>query len=79
MKRRGYRLCAWLATLLAGWLPYRYGISPLTLALALLLLACPLIVVWLSLRQAKETERDIELATRQELTRRAQSETGGRP
>ena len=79
MKRWGYRLCALLATLVVGWLLYHYGISPLSLGLALLLLSCPLIVVWLSLSQARKTERDIELATREELARRAQSEPGRKP
>ncbi|WP_178115452.1 hypothetical protein [Pseudomonas tumuqii] len=79
MRRWGCWLCALLATLVAGWLPYRYGISPLSLILALLLLSCPLIVVWLSLSQARKTERDIALATRQELARRTQSEPGSKP
>jgi Ca2+/Na+ antiporter len=68
-----------LATPVAGWLLYRYGISPLSLILALLLLSCPLIVVWLSLSLARKTERDIALATRQELARRAQPEPGSKP
>ncbi|WP_457790002.1 hypothetical protein [Pseudomonas sp. PL-6] len=78
MKRRGYRLCAWLATLLAAWLLYRYGLSPLTLALAPLLLACPLAAL-LSLVLARKTERDIALAIRAELTRRARSAPGSKP
>ena len=79
MRRWGYWLCALLATLVAGWLLYRYGISPLSLGLALLLLSCPLIVVWLSLSLARTTERDIARATRQELDRRTQSQPGSKP
>lgn len=71
MRRLGYWLCALLATLVAGWLLYRYGISPLPLLLSLLLMSCPVFVVWLTLSQARQTKHDIEEATRQELAHRS--------
>lgn len=75
MKRFGYWLCALLATAVAVWMLYRYGISPLTL----LLLTCPVIVIWLSLRQARQTEREIEAAVCQERANRSQTESGRKP
>jgi Ca2+/Na+ antiporter len=74
MKRLGYWLCGFLATVLAVWVLYRYGMSPLTLLLALLLLSCPVIVIWLSLRQARQTEREIEAAVRMGRATRSQAE-----
>ncbi|WP_375738668.1 hypothetical protein [Pseudomonas boanensis] len=76
MRRAIHWFCALLAIAVAGWGLFRYGISPLSLLVALLLLSCPVFVVWLTLSQARRTERDIEAATRQELTRRARSKPG---
>ncbi|HEU4845563.1 MAG TPA: hypothetical protein VFT05_14955 [Burkholderiaceae bacterium] len=64
MRRAGPWLCALLATALAAWLLYRYGMAPLTSLLALALLACPVLVIWGSWRLARQTERDIRAAVR---------------
>jgi Ca2+/Na+ antiporter len=74
MKRLAYRFCAFLATVVAVWVLYRYGMSPATLLLALLLLSCPVIVIWLSLRQARQTKRDIETAVRMGRATRSRPE-----
>lgn len=79
MKRLAYGLCALLATALAAWVLYHYGGSWPSLLLALLLLACPFFVVGLTLYQARQTERDIAAATRQELARRSPSEPRSKP
>lgn len=79
MKRWRYWLCAFLATAVAVWVLYRYGISPTTLLLALLLLTCPVIVVWLTLRMARQSEREVEAAARQGRESRSQSEQGRKP
>ena len=76
MKRWRYWFCALLAAAVALWVPYRYGISPLTLLLALLLLACPVVVIWLALRQSRQTEREIKAAAREGRENRSQSEQG---
>jgi hypothetical protein len=64
MKRLRYWFCAFLAIAVAVGMLYRYGMSPLTLLLVLLLLACPIAVIWLSLRQSRQTEREIKAAVR---------------
>lgn len=79
MKRWAYWICALLSTVLAAWLLHRYDLSLPSLLLAILLLACPFWVVCISLYQARQTEREIAAVTRQELQRRAQSESGSKP
>ncbi|KVS22093.1 hypothetical protein JQC70_35930 [Burkholderia contaminans] len=56
--------CATLATLVAIGVLYRYGISLLSVAIALVLLSCPVWVVWVSLRLSRQTNRDIQDAVR---------------
>ena len=79
MRRGAYWLCAVLALAIAAWVLFRYGVAPLSLLVALLLLSCPVFVIWLTLRQARQTGRDIEAATRQELARRSHSKPGDKP
>lgn len=79
MKRPGRSICAFLATGLAIWLLFRYGASALTIMLALFLLSCPVLVVWVSLSESRRTRRDIEAAVRQVHERGAQAESGRRP
>jgi di/tricarboxylate transporter len=47
---------------MALWLLYRFGTSGLALALALLLLACPVAVIWMSVGEARRMRRDIDAA-----------------
>ena len=79
MKRSGRWICAFLAAGLAIWVLYRYGASALTIMLALLLLSCPVLVVWVSLSESRRTRHDIEAAVRQANEDRAQAESGRRP
>lgn len=64
MKRSGRWICAFLAAGLAVWILYRYGISALSIILALLLLSCPVVVIWVTLSESRRTRRDIEAAVR---------------
>ncbi|UIF86499.1 hypothetical protein [Cupriavidus sp. UYPR2.512] len=57
-------ICAALALAIA--IVYRFGLTPLTILLGLLLLFCPVVVVWLSLRLSKQCERDIRSALERE-------------
>ncbi|BDB29313.1 hypothetical protein Tamer19_52280 [Cupriavidus sp. TA19] len=59
--------CAALATLLAAAIVYRFGLTPLTILVGLLLLSCPVIVVWVSFRLSRQCERDIRNAVEREL------------
>lgn len=71
MKRRtASMLCATVATLVAVWVLYRYGVSPLSVILALVLLSCPVWVVWMSLRLSRQTKHDVHDAVRKELNSR---------
>ncbi|WP_280283089.1 hypothetical protein [Pseudomonas sp. BN415] len=65
-----------MALALAGWVLFSYGVSLVSLLVALLLLACPVFVVWLSLRLAQQVDRDVKAASREELDRRSQSKRG---
>lgn len=47
-----------------------FGLSVLTVAVGLLLLLCPLLVIWLALRLDRRTEQDIAAAVRDEIGRR---------
>ncbi|EKZ97920.1 fatty acid desaturase [Cupriavidus metallidurans] len=70
MKRALAWICAALATLLAVAIVYWFGISPITILLAVLLLSCPIVVAWVSWRLSCECERDIRQAVDRELQRR---------
>jgi len=63
-------ICAALATLLAAAIVYWFGISPLTILVALLLLSCPVVVVWVSLRLSRQCQQDIRNAVEGELKSR---------
>ncbi|RWA51431.1 hypothetical protein AU476_22585 [Cupriavidus sp. UYMSc13B] len=54
------------ALALAIAIVYRFGLTPLTILLGLLLLSCPVVVVWVSLRLSKQCERDIRSALARE-------------
>lgn len=71
MKRFAYGFCAFLAVAVAVAMFYRYGVTLVTLLLALLLLTCPFGVIWLTLRLAQQTEREIDVAVRRERENRA--------
>ncbi|MFC4521554.1 hypothetical protein [Cupriavidus pinatubonensis] len=55
-----------MATLLAIAILYRFGLTPVTIVVGLLLLSCPIVVAWISLRLAKQCERDIRSAVERE-------------
>lgn len=59
-------ICAALATLLAIGIVYWFGISPLTILLAILLLSCPIVVIWVSVRLSRQCEQDIRQAVERE-------------
>jgi len=67
MKHTLARICAFLATLLAGAIVYRFGLTPLTILVGLLLLSCPVVVVWVSLRLSRQCECDIRDAVEREI------------
>lgn len=74
MKRRmASVLCASVATLVAIGVLYRYGVSLLSVALALVLLSCPVWVVWMSLRLSRQTDHEVRDAIRKELDSRKKS------
>lgn len=50
MRRALAWICAVLAALLAAAIVYRFGPTPLTILVGLLLLSCPVVAVWVSLR-----------------------------
>lgn len=54
MRLVAYWSCAALALAVLGAMFYLYGMTPITLLLALLLLTCPLWVIWLTLRIARQ-------------------------
>lgn len=55
-------ICPALATTLAVLVLYWFGVSLLTILLALLLLTCPVVVVWVSWRYSCQWERDLNRA-----------------
>ena len=67
MKHAVAWICAALAMLLAAAIVYQFGLTPLTILVGLLLLSCPVVVVWLSLRLSRQCERDIRNAVEREL------------
>ncbi|MEP9321755.1 hypothetical protein PPMP20_01185 [Paraburkholderia phymatum] len=66
MKRLAPRFCTALALVLAVGVLYFYRGSALSLVVAVLLLACPVWVIWTSLRLSRESQRDINEAVERE-------------
>ena len=62
MKTRAYQLCALLAVAIMAFVLLRYGLSPGSLLMALLLAACPWGVIWLSYRLTRQAESEIDAA-----------------
>ncbi|MGN7103292.1 hypothetical protein ACTHR6_16925 [Ralstonia holmesii] len=75
MKRAAAGFCAAIATLLAGGILYWYGISPLSVLVAAILLACPVWVIWMSLRLSRHTQREVQAMVKRELDARRKSST----
>lgn len=73
MKRLAYLFCAFLAVAVAATMFYRYGVTPVTLLVALLLLTCPIGVIWMIFRLARQSEREVDAAVRRELESRSKS------
>jgi fatty acid desaturase len=65
--------CAAVATALAAAILYGYGISLFSVLVALILLACPVWVIWMSLRLSRQTRREVEAAVERELKSRRKS------
>ena len=65
--------CAAVATALAAAILYWYGISLYSVLVALILLACPVWVIWMSLRLSRQTRREVEAAVERELKSRRKS------
>lgn len=65
--------CAAVATALAAAILYWYGISLFSVLVALILLACPVLVIWMSLRLSRQTRREVEAAVERELKSRRKS------
>ncbi|SCK20377.1 hypothetical protein VAR608DRAFT_1511 [Variovorax sp. HW608] len=64
-------ICSALATLLAIAIVYWFGVSPLTILLAVVLLSCPIAAVWVTWRLSRQCERDIQQAVECECEARA--------
>ena len=60
-------------TALAAAILYWYGISLFSVLVALILLACPVWVIWMSLRLSRQTRREVEAAVERELKSRRKS------
>ncbi len=65
--------CAAVAALLAAGVLYWYGVSLFSVLIALILLSCPVWVVWMSLRLSRQTRREVEAAVERELKSRRKS------
>ena len=65
--------CAAVASALAAAILYWYGISLFSVLVALILLACPVWVIWMSLRLSRQTRREVEAAVERELKSRRKS------
>ena len=65
--------CAAVATALAAAILYWYGISLFSVLVALILRACPVWVIWMSLRLSRQTRREVEAAVERELKSRRKS------
>lgn len=67
MKHRAYWLCAATAAAVVAGVLYFYGLSLTTFAIALFVLICPVLVVWLTLRIAKRSEEEIDALVHKEI------------
>lgn len=76
MKTRAYQLCALLALAIMAFVLLRYGLSPGSLLLALLLAACPWGVIWLSYRLTRQAESEIDAAIAASKQQRQDSQPG---
>jgi lipopolysaccharide export LptBFGC system permease protein LptF len=70
MKRVFYSACAVLMTGTAAAIWYAFGFSTWTVVVGLLLLACPIAVITVAVREQRRTQREIQSAVAQELRRR---------
>lgn len=66
MKRWICWLCAAPAAVLAAAIVYLYGFSPATFVVALILLACPFLVLGLVSHLGRVSEREIDKAVHRE-------------
>lgn len=73
MKRFAIWFCAAVATLLAAAVLYLQGISLISVVIALILLACPVWVTWMSLRLSRQTTREVQAAVERALQSRRKS------
>ena len=76
MKMRAYQLCALLALAIMAFVLLRYGLSPGSLLLALLLAACPWGVIWLSYRLTRQAESEIDAAIAASKQQRQDNQPG---
>lgn len=76
MKTRAYQLCALLALAIMAFVLLRYGLSPGSLLLALLLAACPWGVIWLSYRLTRQAESEIDAAIAASKQQRQDNQPG---
>ena len=76
MKTRAYQLCALLAVAIMAFVLLRYGLSPGSLLLALLLAACPWGVIWLSYRLTRQAETEIDQAAANARRSKQDSQSG---
>lgn len=67
MKRTLAWICAALAALLVAAIEYRFGLTLFTILVGLLLLACPLVVISVSLRLSRQCERDVRDTVEREI------------
>lgn len=70
MKRLAYGMCSLIAVALAISIIYLYGITLGTLAIALLLLCCPILLVWFTQRLARRSEDAVDAMVREASLRR---------
>lgn len=70
MKRLAYGMCSLIAVALAISIIYLYGITLGTLAIALLLLCCPILLVWFTQRLARRSEDEVDAMVREASLRR---------
>jgi hypothetical protein len=60
MKRFAYWFCAFLAMAVTLAMFYWYGVTLVTVLVALLLLTCPFGVIWLTLRLAQQSDATVD-------------------
>lgn len=70
MKHWAYWLCAVTAAAVVAGTFYFFGLSLTTLAIALVVLICPVLVVWLTLRLSKRSEEEIDALMHKEAKSR---------